>query len=91
MHLKRFAADARRLLWLYRRVVFGELTKDELKDILDLNRREIMVFAPMVLMVMVLGIYPEPFLEVIRVSVANLIFQAGGIPDGIQAAALVVE
>jgi len=40
---------------------------------------------------MLLGIYPEPFIEVMRVSVANLIAQSGGVPDGIQAAALVLE
>ena len=79
------------MLWLYRRVIFGDLTKDELKDILDLNPREIAIFTPMILLVMLIGIYPEPFLDVIRVSVANLIVEAGGIPDGVQAVALVVE
>ena len=83
------------MLWLYRRVIFGDLTKDELKDILDLNPREIAIFTPMILLVMLLGIYPEPFLEVIRVSVENLIIQAGGTADGVQsatvAAALTVE
>ena len=83
------------MLWLYRRVIFGDLTKDELKDILDLNPREIAIFTPMILLVMLLGIYPEPFLDVIRVSVENLIIQAGGTADGVQsatvAAALMVE
>ena len=83
------------MLWLYRRVIFGDLTKDELKDILDLNPREIAIFTPMILLVMLLGIYPEPFLDVIRVSVENLIIQAGGTADGVQsatvAAALTVE
>ena len=89
------------MLWLYRRVVFGELTKDELKDILDLGPREIAIFAPMVVLVMVLGIYPEPFLEVIRVSVENLIAQTeiaqagiietGGGSPGAQAVALAAE
>jgi NADH-quinone oxidoreductase subunit M len=79
------------MLWLYRRVIFGELTKDELKDILDLSPREIAIFAPMILLVLLIGIYPEPFLEVIRVSVENLIIQAGGAPDGIQSTALLVE
>ncbi len=79
------------MLWLYRRVIFGEMTKEELKDILDLSPREIAIFAPMILLVMIIGIYPEPFIEVMRVSVANLIVEAGGTPDGFQAAALVVE
>ncbi len=69
------------MLWLYRRVVFGNLTKDHLKDILDMDRREIVIFAPMVIAVMVMGIYPEIFLSVIRVSVENLIVQAGGAPS----------
>ena len=69
------------MLWLYRRVVFGDLTKDHLKDILDMDRREIVIFAPMVVAVMVMGVYPEIFLSVLRVSVENLIVQAGGVPS----------
>ncbi len=69
------------MLWLYRRVVFGNLTKDHLKDILDMDRREIVIFAPMVVAVMVMGVYPEIFLSVLRVSVENLIVQAGGAPS----------
>ena len=69
------------MLWLYRRVVFGNLTKDHLKDILDMDRREIVIFAPMVVAVMVMGVYPEIFLSVLRVSVENLIVQAGGVPS----------
>jgi hypothetical protein len=40
---------------------------------------------------MVLGIYPEPFFDVLRVSVANLVAQSGGAVDGVQAMALVTE
>ncbi len=69
------------MLWLYRRVVFGNLTKDHLRDILDIDRREIVIFAPMVVVVMVMGVYPEIFLSVLRVSVENLIVQAGGAPS----------
>ena len=60
-------------LWLYRRIVFGELVKDNLKDILDLNRREIAIFAPLVLAVLWLGIYPMPLLDATSASVENLI------------------
>ena len=60
-------------LWLYRRVVYGQLVKTELKEILDLNRREIAIFTPLVVLVLYFGIYPEPLLEVMHVSVANLI------------------
>ena len=48
------------MLWLYRRVIFGELIRDELRDILDLNPREMAIFAPLVALVLWMGIYPEP-------------------------------
>lgn len=60
------------MLWLYRRVIFGALTKDELKFIVDLNRREIAIFAPLVLAVLWMGIYPSSFLDAISVSAQNL-------------------
>jgi NADH-quinone oxidoreductase subunit M len=66
------------MLWLYRRVIFGELVREDLKAILDLGRREVLVFAPLVLAVLWIGIYPDPFLRVMHVSVGNLIAQAGG-------------
>jgi len=63
------------MLWLYRKVIFGELTKDDLKGMLDLDRREVAIFAPLVFVVFWMGIYPESFLEVMRVSVDNVIKQ----------------
>ena len=63
------------MLWLYRRVVFGKLTKQDLMSILDLDRREILVFAPLVVMVLWMGIYPASFLEITGPSVENLIQQ----------------
>ena len=60
-------------LWLYRRVIYGKLEKVELREILDLNRREIAVFTPLVVLVLFFGVYPEPLLDVMHVSVANLI------------------
>ena len=61
------------MLYLYRRVIFGALTKEDLKTMMDLNRREIAVFAPLVAATLWMGIWPEPFLDVIHASVANLI------------------
>lgn len=63
------------MLWLYRRVIFGKLVKDELKDILDLSPREIAFFAPLVALVLWMGVYPSSFLNVMHVTVANLIEQ----------------
>ncbi len=76
------------MLWLYRRVIFGNLTKEHLKDILDISGREIAVFVPMIGVVMLMGIYPEAFLAVIRASVENLIVQAGLGLDAAPATAL---
>jgi len=64
------------MLWLYRRVIFGDLTKENLKAILDLDRREIVIFAPLILAVLWMGIYPNSFLDVMHVSVENLMVQA---------------
>jgi NADH-quinone oxidoreductase subunit M len=61
------------MLWLYRRVVFGKLTKDDLKTILDLDKREMAMFVPLVLVVLWMGVYPSSFLGVIHGSVANLV------------------
>jgi NADH-quinone oxidoreductase subunit M len=65
-------------LWLYRRVVFGELTRSELKKILDLTPREIAMFAPIVIMTLWLGIYPKPFLDVLHPAVEKLVVQTSG-------------
>ncbi|WP_201834070.1 NADH-quinone oxidoreductase subunit M [Microvirga zambiensis] len=50
-------------LWLYRRVVYGELDKPALQNITDLNRREIITFAPLILLIIYYGIQPGPILD----------------------------
>ena len=61
------------MLLLYRRVVFGKLEKDHLKQILDLEPREIAIFAPMVVLVIWMGVWPDPFLSVFDATVSNLL------------------
>ncbi len=61
------------MLFLYRRVVFGELTKESLKKIADLSPREIAVFAPLILLVLWMGLYPAPFLDMMQASVSGLV------------------
>ena len=61
------------MLWLYRRVIFGELTKKSLMTIRDLSPREIVVFAPLIVIVIWMGIYPSSFLDVMHASVENLV------------------
>ena len=60
-------------LWLYRRVIFGELTKDTLRAILDLSRREIAIFAPLVVLAIFFGFYPAPVMNVTAAAVDQLI------------------
>jgi NADH-quinone oxidoreductase subunit M len=63
------------MLYLYRRVIFGTITRDELRNILDLSPREITVFAPLILLVLWMGVYPSSFLRPIHASVDHLIEQ----------------
>ena len=60
-------------LWLYRKIVFGELTKDSLKGILDMNGREIAIFLPLVLLTIWMGVYPNSFLDPMAPAVDKLI------------------
>lgn len=63
------------MLYLYRRVVFGKLEKEDLKSIMDLNPREIAIFTPLIIVTIWMGVWPAPFLEVIDASISNLIEQ----------------
>jgi NADH-quinone oxidoreductase subunit M len=60
-------------LWLYRRVVMGELIKESLKAIKDTSARERWIFAPLVVMTLLLGVYPALVLDMIGPSVAALV------------------
>ena len=60
-------------LWLYRKIVFGELSKSSLQAILDMNRREIAVFLPLVLLTLWMGIYPNSFLDPMAPAVDKLV------------------
>jgi NADH-quinone oxidoreductase subunit M len=60
-------------LYLYRRMIYGPLEKPSLRAITDLNYRELLVFAPLVLLVILFGFYPAPLLDVTAVSVKKLV------------------
>lgn len=60
-------------LWLYRRVVFGDLIKESLKTITDMDTREYMMIVPLVIMTILLGIYPALVLDIIGPSVDALL------------------
>jgi len=63
------------MLYLYRRVVFGALTKENLKAVTDMSAREWLVFAPLLIITFWMGVYPSSFLDPMHVSVDNLIEQ----------------
>ena len=61
------------MLYLYRRVIFGKLEKEDLKSILDLSWREVAVFAPLVVLTIWMGVYPVSFTRPMHVSIVNLV------------------
>jgi NADH-quinone oxidoreductase subunit M len=61
------------MLYLYRRVVFSRISREDLKALLDLSPREYVTFAPLILLTLWMGIYPSSFLSFFEVSVAALV------------------
>jgi NADH-quinone oxidoreductase subunit M len=51
------------MLWMIRRVIFGPLIREENRHLRDLDGRERMILAPILLLVVVMGVYPQPFLS----------------------------
>jgi NADH-quinone oxidoreductase subunit M len=63
------------MLWLYRRVVFGDITNGEVRAMGDLHIRELVIFVPIILMVLWIGLYPKPYIKAMEPSMQNLITQ----------------
>jgi NADH-quinone oxidoreductase subunit M len=63
------------MLYLYRRVIFGTITRADLRGMLDLSPREKIVFAPLLVLVVWMGVYPSSFLRPIQASVDHVIQQ----------------
>jgi hypothetical protein len=61
------------MLWLYRRVVFGKLEKDDVKAMIDLSPREVAIFVPLILIVLWMGIYPSSFTSITGPAIDQLI------------------
>jgi len=61
------------MLWLYKRVIFGELINKDLLKMLDLNKSEIFILISLAIPVLFFGFYPEPLLNTIELSISNLI------------------
>jgi NADH-quinone oxidoreductase subunit M len=50
------------MLWMFRRVIFGPLNKPENEKLQDLNGRELIILAPILILIVLMGVYPQPFL-----------------------------
>jgi len=71
------------MLWMYRRVIFGPLTHAENEKLKDLNGREILILAPIIVLIVIMGIFPAPFLDKMKPAVdltLKRIAAAQGVP-----------
>jgi NADH-quinone oxidoreductase subunit M len=78
-------------LWLYRKVVFGALTKPSLASIKDLTLRESLTLFPLVALTILFGVYPKPVLDMSAASVQQLVNNYNAAVTAVKAAALVVQ
>ena len=60
------------MLWLYRKVVFGQLEKEAVQALKDMHLREKLMFVPLLILVFWMGIYPKPFFDMMHASVGEL-------------------
>ncbi len=61
------------MLYLYKRVIFGVITNNKLKEILDLDLREKIILIPLIILVLIIGILPNIFLDPMRLSIELII------------------
>jgi NADH-quinone oxidoreductase subunit M len=61
------------MLWLYKRIIFGEIIKDEIKKLMDLNKTEFIILSFLVFPIILFGFYPEPLLKTVEISIIDLI------------------
>jgi NADH-quinone oxidoreductase subunit M len=60
-------------LWMYKRVIFGDVANDHVRQLTDIGRREFWLLATVAALVLAMGVYPKPFIDVMHASVADLI------------------
>jgi NADH-quinone oxidoreductase subunit M len=65
------------LLWAYQRIFHGPLTSDENRDTADMTRREIGIMAPLVALIIAIGIYPSPLFDLVEPSVERVLIETG--------------
>jgi NADH-quinone oxidoreductase subunit M len=67
-------------LWLCNRVIYGVVKPYYINIFSDINRREFFMFLPFILAILWMGFFPEPFLNTLHCSVANIIEQGNTLP-----------
>jgi NADH-quinone oxidoreductase subunit M len=60
-------------LWMVKRVVFGDIANDNVRQLEDVNGREFVILASLAVMVLFFGLYPAPLIDVMHASVDNLL------------------
>jgi NADH-quinone oxidoreductase subunit M len=60
-------------LWMVKRVIFGDIANDDVRQLKDINAREMAILAVLALLVLYMGLYPKPFTDVMHVSVDALL------------------
>ena len=60
-------------LWMFKRVYLGPVANDDVKALKDINSREFLMLSMLAIAVLVMGIYPKPFTDVMDASVAELL------------------
>jgi len=61
------------MLHMYKKLMFGQVTREENQNIKDMNRREILVLAPILFLIFWIGLYPRPFLKVMEPAVNDIV------------------
>jgi NADH-quinone oxidoreductase subunit M len=65
------------MLWMFQRVMFGELNNPKNKVLKDLNAREVCIMLPLIALIFFMGVYPRPFIDTMAPSIDRLIKQTG--------------
>jgi NADH-quinone oxidoreductase subunit M len=63
------------MLWVFQRVMFGELDNPKNQKLADLNAREIGIMVPLIIMIFVMGLYPKPFIDKMEPAIKKMVTQ----------------
>jgi NADH-quinone oxidoreductase subunit M len=63
-------------LWMVKRVIFGDVVHQHVRELADLNKREFVMLGLLAIMTLYMGLHPKPFTDVMHTSVVNLLSHA---------------